>query len=284
MAEFCRVCPIFPRSIDILCVEMGQDRFSNPVKMGCEGRDLLDTLGYHDQASLDRQKKEILTLHVKSLEKWLAKGQAETTIDSRVFGFLGQPTDKKTSAIEKLVCYVNTGGLSVTSFRKLTEDFCKENQKDTVAATSERYRGRPFNCFECLPKNASTTKCQCCYSMFLDTCLLCVGTSGEERSMLDEYRRFTEENILAYSAAINSWLKKEPIEHKGWIQDSRYVSKDNASKIDERVHSSLGVRNEVKEWLAACLLKTIKDNQRWHKRTELIDRFPEASSYFKEAT
>jgi len=283
MAEFCRLCPFFPRSIDILCAEIGQDRFSNPVKIGCEGRDLLDTLGYHDQNSQDKQQREILTLHVKSLEKWLAKEQAETAIESKAFGFLGQPTHQKVSAIKKLVHIVNSVEPSVPSFRKLTEDVCKENQKDAVTVTCERYRGRPFNCFECLPEGASTTKCQCCYSMFLDAFLLCVGTSGEERSMLDEFRRFVEENILVYSVAINSWSKEETVKRSRWVRNARYVSEDTATRISERIHSSLGDKNEVKEWLAACLLKTIKDNQRWHKRTELIDGFPEASSYFREA-
>jgi len=46
MAEFCRVCPLFPKSIDILCKEIGHFCFSKPMKIGCEGRDLLDSLGY----------------------------------------------------------------------------------------------------------------------------------------------------------------------------------------------------------------------------------------------
>jgi len=282
MAEFCRVCPLFPRSIDILCEEIGQDRFSNPAKIGCEGRDLLDSLGYHDQASLNKQQKEILTEYVKSIEKWLEKGQAETATELKVFGFLGQPSDNKVGAVEKLVHIVDSGEPSVSSFRKLTEDVCKETQKDPVNVTCERYSGRPFNCFGCLPKDASITRCQCCYSMFLDACLLCAGTSGEERSMLDEFRRFVEENILVYSVAINSWLKEEPLKHTTWLKDARYISKDSASRIAEGVHSSLGEKNEAKEWLVACLLKTVKDNQRWQRRTELTDNFPEATSYFRE--
>jgi len=282
MAEFCRVCPLFPRSIDILCEEIGEDRFSKPLKIGCEGRDLLDSLGYHDQTSLNKQQKETLTEHVKSLKKWLEKGQAETATESKVFGFLGQSTDNKVTTVEKIVRIVNSGETSVSSFRKLTEDVCKETQKDSVNLACERYRGRPFNCFECLPENASTTKCQCCYSMFLDACLLCAGTSDEERSMLDEFNRFVEENILFYSVAINSWLKEEPLKHVTRLKDMRYVSRDSASEIVENIHSSLGKRNEAKEWLVACLLKTIKDNQRWHKRTELIDNFPEATSWLRQ--
>jgi len=282
MAEFCRVCPLFPRSIDILCNEIGEERFSKPLKIGCEGRDLLDSLGYHDKASLNKQQKEILTGYFKTLEKWLEKSQVETATESKVFGFLGQPSDNKVAAVEKLVHIVNYGEPSVSSFRKLAEHICKETQKDPVTVTCERYKGRPFNCFGCLPTDASITKCQCCYSMFLDACLLCAGTSSEERSMLDEFRRFIEENILVYSVAINSWLKEEPLKHFTWLKNARYTSKDSASRIAERVHSSLGEKNEAREWLVACLLKTIKDNQRWHKRTELIDNFPEATSYLRK--
>lgn len=282
IAEFCRVCPAFPRSVDILFEEIGGDRFSRPVRIGCEGRGLLDSLGYHDQASLREQQKETLAEQVKSLEKWLEKSQAETAVELKVFGFLGQPTDDKVAAVEKLVHTTSSAEPSVSSFRKLAQDMCKETQKDSVTVTCERYGGRPFNCFGCLPEDASTIKCQCCYSLLVDACLLCVGTSGEERSMLDEFGRFVEENVLLYSVAVSSWLKGESLKHVAWLDSARYVSEESASGIARKVHSFLGEKNEIKEWLAACLLKTIKDNQRWHKRTELIDDFPEATSYFKE--
>jgi hypothetical protein len=284
MAEFCRVCPLFPRSIDVLCEEIGNNRFSKPLKIGCEGRGLLDSLGYHDQASLDNQQKEMVSDYAKSLKKWLRQGQLKTSVDFKVFGFLGQPTNKKTASVEKLVHIISSSEPSVFSFRKLTEDICKKTQNDPVNLACERYRGRPFNCFECLPKDVLMTKCQCCYSMFLDACLLCIGTSGEKRPMLDEFRRFTEENILAYSVAVNSWLNETPSKQIRWPKNTRYVSEGNMSRIVEAVHSSLGVKDETKEWLAVCLLKTIKDNQRWRKRTELTDGFPEATSWLRELT
>ena len=100
--------------------------------------------------------------------------------------------------------------------------------------------------------------------------------------MLDEFKRFTEENILAYSVAINSWLKQTPSKTVNNTIVTRYISADKAAKIAENVNSLLGEKDEVKEWLAACLLKTIKDNQRWHKKTEIIDNFPEATSWLRE--
>ena len=282
MAEFCRVCPLFPESIEVLCKEIGENRFSKPLKIGCEGRDLLDSLGYHDPPSLNEQRKEILENYAHSLENWLEQNQPETSTGLKVFGFLGGFTDKKAVSVKKLVHFVKPVEPSVSSFRKLTEDLCKETQKDPVNLACDRYRGRPFNCFECIPQDVSETKCQCYYSMFLDACLLCAGTSGEERSMLDEFRRFTEENILAYSVAINSWLKQTPSKSVTNMIATRYISADKAAKISENVNSLLGEKDEVKEWLAACLLKTIKDNQRWHKKTEIIDNFPEAPSWLRE--
>lgn len=115
MTEFCRECPLFPRSIDILCKEIGDDRFSKPAKVGCEGRGLLDSLGYHDEGNLNEQLKEILTESVKSLEKWPKEGQVETTTESKIFGFLDQPNHRKMTSVKRLVHLVNLGEISVSS-------------------------------------------------------------------------------------------------------------------------------------------------------------------------
>jgi len=270
------VCPLFPRSIDILCEEIGTGRFSKPAKIGCEGRDLLDSLGYRDQAGLKEQQKEILSEYVRSIEKWLRQGQPKTSTESKVFGFLGQPADGKLAIVEKLLRIADSDEPSVSSLMRLTEDMCTENHRDL------QILGRPLNCFKCLPNEPGIIpKCQCCYSMLIDSGLLCAGKDGEIRLMVDEFRRFTEENILAYSAAINSWLREAHSKPVTMPKDTCYI-KDNGLEIAKKVRSLLGEKDEAKEWLAACLLKTIMDNQRWHKRTELIDGFPEATSWFRE--
>lgn len=61
MAEFCRYHPSFPGSIGILCEEIGTGKFFRPVKMGCEGRWLLESLGCHDEESVNNQVKEVLS-------------------------------------------------------------------------------------------------------------------------------------------------------------------------------------------------------------------------------
>jgi len=276
IAEFCRVCPLFPESIDALCKEIGENRFSTPLKIGCEGRGLLDSLGYHDPRSLNEQRKEILKNYVRSLEKWLEQSQPETATESKVFGFLGQWMDSKVALVEKIVHVADPDEPSISSFRRLAEDMCKEIHRDVETL------GRPFNCFKCLTEEVVIPKCQCCYSMFLDASLLCAGTFGETRLMFDEFRRFIEENILAYSFAINSWLKEVSSKPVTDVITTRYIAVDKAEGIAEKVCSLLGEKDEVKEWLTACLMKTVKDNQRWHKRTELIDDFPEAASWFRQ--
>jgi len=96
--------------------------------------------------------------------------------------------------------------------------------------------------------------------------------------MAGEFRRFIEEYILVYAISINSWLKEAPPKHVALQTNARYMAKGNASEIVEKIHSSLGEKNKAKEWLTVCVLKMIKDNQRWHKRTKLINNFPDATS------
>jgi len=278
MAEFCRIHPLFPQSIEILCKEIGDQRFSTPVKVGCEGRGLLDSLGYHDSESLAEQQKQVLKNYAKSLKEWLKQGYPESLIGSKVFGFLGKPTRDKVDWIENLIRIIDTDRPSLSSIQNVVEDACRRKNTDFLTKARVKYLGRPFNCFKC----EEGAKCGCCFPMFIDAGLLCVGTLGEERSMVDEYRRFIEENILAYSVAVNSWLKGTPPKNIMTLITPSYITKDNALEIARGIHSVLGEKNEVKTWLTACLLKTIKSNQRWHKTTELIDGFPEATSWFKK--
>jgi len=201
----------------------------------------------------------------------------------KVFGFLGQSTNNtKKAFVEKLVSVIaSEEPPSISSLKKLSENECRK-----IHSKFETLGFRPFNCFlpACWPEGAQWPLPGgklCCYFMFIDAGLLCAGALGEKKSMNDEFRRFIEENILVYAVAINSWLKEIPSKHVTPIITPRYITKDNALEIIERVHSSLGEKDKAKEWLTACLLKTIKDNQRHGKRTELIDDFPETTSWFR---
>jgi hypothetical protein len=97
--------------------------------------------------------------------------------------------------------------------------------------------------------------------------------------VLGEYRRFAEEYVLAYTLAVNSWLERAEAKPVDSLIRCVYFTEDIARGIPARVHASLGERDDFKTWLAACLLKTLKSNQRWHGVGELIDGFPEAGSW-----
>ena len=280
MAEFCRFHPLFPQSIDILCEEIGTGHFSRPVRMGCEGRGLLETLGYHTSESRDNQQAETLRAYATSLHRWLEQSSPRGPTDSMVSGFLGQPTDNKTSFVEKLVSTINPEEPSIVAIRELCRQQCIKTYGETVVNTL----ARPFNCFKCEQSGREIPNCQCCcYVMLLNSAIICTGTFGEERQLFEQYS-FVQENILAYAAAINSWLKDASAESVPLPQDGQFVTSAGSLQIARNVHSSLGIKNQVKEWLAACLLKTVKSNQRWHNRPELIDNFPQATSWLSEIT
>jgi len=278
MAEFCRDHPPFPLSIDILCKEIGIGRFSIPVRMGCEGRNLLETLGYHDPKSRDNQQMETIKTYATSLEKYRQQSSPQNPTDYKVFGSLGQPNARKQTFVEKLISVLSFEMPLVSSITKLCHDQCQQPHGQPFL----QFPGRPAVCFGCLQQHLPENPLPaCCCSQVIDAALICTGYYEEDR-LLYNYHLFREENILAYASAINSWLQGSPPKRFRWPDKTRYVTRDNALLINERLRSYLGKSDKVKEWLAACLLKTVKDNQRWHKRTELIDGFPEAVSWLVE--
>lgn len=276
MAEFCRYNPLFPQSIDILCKEIGEGRFRGRAIMGCEGRGLLDSLLGQQVGD---QWKDILKEYALSLENWLVQDRPQTVRESKVFGFLGKPTDGKRDIVKKLISVIRADEPSAYSLMKLSESVCKD-----ASADSKALRNRPFNCFGCqagVSEKTSAPECPCCYTMYIDASLLCAGMSNEKGTALGLFKRFAEENILAYSLAIDSWLRKESPKPVTTMTPTIFLDKASAIQISKGVHSSLGTRTGTKEWLTACLLKTLKDNQRWHGGKELIDGFLDHVSWLQ---
>jgi hypothetical protein len=283
MAESCRFHPLFPQSIDILCQEIGIGRFSSSLRLGCEGRGLLETLGKQNSQTLDDQRRESLTGHLQALTKWLAQSPQENAIDSMVSGFLGQPTDSKIIFVKELIATINPEEPSIVAIREICRQQCIKTHGES-AVTSDAF---PHYCFKCEQSSREIPNCQCCHIMLLNAALICTGVFGEERPLGKEREffeqwGFVEENILAYAAAVNSWLSGTLPESVKWPLDGGYVTSDSASQIAQRVHSSLDKKDEFKEWLAACLLKTLKGNQRWLNAPELIDNYPEVTSWLTE--
>jgi hypothetical protein len=117
-------------------------------------------------------------------------------------------------------------------------------------------------------------ECPCAHGTLIDAGLLCTRVNEDWRSVLKEYRRFAEEYVLAYALAVNSWLEGVKAKPVTSLMRCVYVTEDIARQIPVRAHASLGEWDDYKTWLAACLLKTLKSNQRWHGVEEPIDGFP----------
>ena len=240
MAEFCRYHPLFPQSIDILCQEIGAGRFSQPAKIGCEGRGLLDSLGYHDPRSLIHQLQETIRSYSLTLEKWLAQAQPENSTDSRVFGFLGQHTDNKISFVEKLISALNPEKPSLPAIKQLCAEECRNTHGESIFDAP----ARPFNCFNCDESGLETPRCHCSYAMLLDAALICARIPADKDSIY-ELHIFVWENILAYAAAINSWLQASPPKSFAWPETARYITKDNSIQIAQGL-TLLSARRMIK--------------------------------------
>ena len=146
------------------------------------------------------------------------------------------------------------------------------------------WKGRPFNCFGCLgarPEEGNAPTCMCCSVMIMDAALVCQRGLKDLDAVLQELKRFREEHALAHASAINFWLEGSPSTPVTSMTETRYVPEEYATSMPVRLGNYLGERDEVKTWLAGCLLKTLKSNQRWHERTELIDGFPEITSWLR---
>jgi hypothetical protein len=276
IAEFCRRHPFFPESIEIVCEEIGNARLSDPVKIGCEGRGLLDALGYHDSDSIHNQQKEMISNYCESMKRWFAQNQPKDSLDYKVFRFLGEPTEKSKDFVEKFISFIDTGEVSVFSLKNICRSECQQ-----TSVLDDPWTPFPFGCFKCqagCSDDASPPQCSCAQGMIIDAGLLCAGQCSKKQSMAHEFRCIIEENSLVYVFALNSWLHE--------ISVKEITSLDiNVQETAKRVFFLLGEKNNTKEWLAACLLKTIKDNHQGRpedgvKRAELIDNYPEATSWF----
>lgn len=74
---------------------------------------------------------------------------------------------------------------------------------------------------------------------------------GKERAELAE-------KISQFVFALDSWLAEVE-------KEKSIVENPAARNVIEEVYGSLGERTPVKEWLAACLWKTMKDNKKYYK-------------------
>jgi hypothetical protein len=277
MAEFCRVSPLFPEAVDILCQEIGAGRLVKPYKLGCEGRNLLESFGFHDGDSMREQRIHYLEEYSWALRRWLSGKAPRTSMEAKVSGFLGEVTDLREALVNDILSHLESDECSSQQIKETCEVECRTRMGGAFDT-----RARPLHCLDCPAGRASeggVPECPCVYGTLIDVGLLCTRVNEDWMSLLREHRRFAEEYILAYALAVNSWLERAESKPVTSLIRCRYVTEGIAGEIPEKVLTSLGDRDESKTWLAACLLKTLKSNQRWHRREETIDDFLEASSW-----
>ena len=279
MAEFCRVSPLFPESVNILCKEIGLGRLTMPQKLGCEGRNLLESLGYHDAESMKEQTTRSLERYRQGLKRWLSGDSPKNPVDAKVSGFLGEVTGSKEGFVKSILPQMESREYSLADTKEMCEAECRRAMGDSFDT-----RARPLHCFDCPGSRIGENGllgCACSHGTLLDVGILCTRINDDWTSVLNEYRRFAEEYILAYALSVNSWLMGSAAKPATSLTTCRYITEEIAKEIPVKVHTSLEKKDDVKMWLAACLLKTLKSNQRWHKRDELIDDFPEATSWLR---
>ncbi|MBN1352854.1 hypothetical protein JXJ21_25925 [candidate division KSB1 bacterium] len=276
IAEFCRFHPSFPHSVEVLCEAITTGSLSMSISAGCEGRGLLQSFGYHDEESVAIEVTAYIMQLANALRKWQQQQIPRTTIDRKCFGFLGVPTPVKRRFIEKLLPALESAGNSILPLRELCRALCLQFQG------SIRKQCRPFNCLDCLPANETSPMCKCTSAMLPDAALLYSGLEDDGDTLCREFNRFIQENSLAYAIAINAWLENEPCQVPEAFDSGKYVSGDDAIQISDRIRKLLGARDDAKEWLAACLLKTVKSNQQWHKTEQLIYDYPESTTYLRK--
>ena len=279
MAEFCRVSPLFPESVDILCQEMGTGRLSMPHKLGCEGRNLMEYFGYHEAESMKKQRIHSLRQYALALKRWLSNERPKNPTDAKVSGFLGEMTEPREVFVKGVLSHIESRELSLSPVRDMCEAECRK-----MMGNSFDTRARPLHCFECTGSRTDKDgfpDCSCCHGTLIDVGILCTRVNDDWTSVVREYNRFAEEYVLSYTLAVNSWLEGSSAEPVTSLTACRYVTEEIGKEIPSMVHASLGDKDDLKVWLAACLSKTLKSNQRWHRTHELIDDSPEATSWFQ---
>ena len=284
MAGFCRLNSLFPESIGMLCSQIGYGDHDVPWRLGCEGRCLLESLGYEGSEVLTEQRRVVLADYASALEGWLEDRRSVSPRERRVAVFLGE-RDGQEGFASQLLSLVRKDAPSIGSLKALC-----------ASQFGEAPTPRPFNCWSCEGSCEGNEEapmgCMCSAAMVIDAGLLGAGARAhgvplDERRL--RFSRFTQEYVLAHASALNAWLEDQEVGPVLALDTAMFVSTDVVRDISVRVHDALGERrpspddrDPAKEWLAACLLKTVASNQRWRKGHELIDDAPGATSWLRE--
>jgi hypothetical protein len=282
MAEFCRRHPLFPTSIDLLCAEIAAGDLlggeAGPPRLGCEGRNLLESVGARNASVNARQCVEVTRNYAPAIARWRDGEAPRSPLERRVSGFLGTPTATRIEALEGIVATLYDPEISYTALRAAAVEA-------TVARCGEGALERaphPVYCLTCDTWTNDTDLCCCAPARVLDAGLLAAGPWGDRQAMSEAFQGYIQEYILAYALALNAWLADRAVPARLWPEGTRFLFAEAMQDVIGRVNRTLGAREDASQaqvWLVGCLLKTVSGNQRWHKRIELIDGVPDATSW-----
>ncbi|MCP4645333.1 MAG: hypothetical protein GY851_33125 [bacterium] len=269
MAEFCRDHSSFPNSLDRLCEEIGTSTVSDPPALGCEGRGLLESLGYHQEANVDRDVRAGLQAISVALQRWRDQQKPSTATDRQVSFLLGEYATTKDAFAERLIAVLGTDDDSIAPLRDLSWEQCQATGEQVLS------EWRPFKCFDCPGSDEAHPICKCSYTMLARAGMLCANDSRPDGPPERLQQIFVQERVLVYASAVNAWLSDDRRRKRPPFPPMASVSKREAADIYRSVLRSLGEKEPAKVWLATCLLKTIVGSRRSRGSRELIDDFPE---------
>ena len=273
MAEWCRNSDTFPTSLDILCAEIGAEKITTPWNFGCEGRNLREVLGIAADSD-DRMEQRVFLFNSYqiAISSWINEKEPESLFEAKVLNYLGDISKEKVELINSLRKLVNPALPSTNSLR------------DLYIEETKRYFGEPLRqCLNC-GEVADTVNgqcfpdCSCCERFYIDTLLL-VNKFIKPNEMYKEMFRFHQECLLGYMFAINAWLIDEEPTLVTDVLTPVFIRQQLVEQIPKQVKRLLGTRTQAKEWLAGCLLRTIKGNRSWKLEDQMINLYPEASSW-----
>ena len=269
MAELCRYHSLFPGSVEKIIRNVGAEKLLDASNVGCEGRGLLRTLGVQTDILKAEQGRGVALNASRALRK-ARRGDEPVSPLERKYSLLVERIGlDERGTVSWLADVLVRGEPETKSFRELCSAHGRRAYEDAPPT------GRPFHCFRCEQGSG-----QCCFSQQTDAALLCIsGMETEEAGKL--FRRFSEEYVLAYCDALNSWLADRPPVNPWADVDALYVDEEEAQAIAEETAETLGEKTPLKVWLSGCLLKTLKSNQRWHGHEELLDDVPGAVSWLE---
>ncbi len=269
MAEFCRYHPLFPGSVERIIRNVGAEKPLDAGNVGCEGRGLLKALGVQTERQQAEQGRSVALNTSRVLRKALRGDEPVSPLEKKYSLLVEWIGSGSRGTVSWLADVLARGEPETKSFRELCNAHERRAYEDTPTT------GRPFHCFHCEQGSG-----QCCFSQQTEATLLCIsGMKTGEAGKL--FHRFSEEYVLAYCDALNSWLADRPPVNPWADIDALYVDEEEAQVIAEETVETLGEKTPLKVWLAGCLLKTLKSNQRWHGREELLDGFLGAVSWLE---